>query len=60
MMSEYIEQQPHLTGSSITPIPDYEIIQTEHYRAKYAGFLDATIGVCNRYFCSMSNKWDYY
>ena len=38
-MSEHIEQQPDLTGSSMsTPIPEYETIQTEHYRAKYAGF----------------------
>ena len=39
-MSEHIEQQPDLTGNSTaaTPIPDYETIQTEHYRAKYAGF----------------------
>lgn len=39
-MSEHIEQQPDLTGNSTaaTPIPDYETIQTEHYRAKYVGF----------------------
>jgi uncharacterized RDD family membrane protein YckC len=39
-MSEHIEQQPDLTGNStsVTPIPDYEKIQTEHYRAKYVGF----------------------
>ncbi|WP_186670042.1 RDD family protein [Sporosarcina sp. BP05] len=39
-MSEHIEQQPNLTGNSTTatPVPDYETIQAEHYRAKYAGF----------------------
>jgi uncharacterized RDD family membrane protein YckC len=39
-MSEHIEQQPNLTenATAATPIPKYETIQTEHYRAKYAGF----------------------
>ncbi|HJF33655.1 MAG TPA: RDD family protein [Sporosarcina psychrophila] len=39
-MSEHIEQQPNLTGNSTAAMPnrDYEAIQTEHYRAKYAGF----------------------
>ncbi|WP_255452120.1 RDD family protein [Sporosarcina sp. ANT_H38] len=40
-MSENIEQQPNLTGNPAAeamPIPDYETIETEHYRAKYAGF----------------------
>lgn len=39
-MSEHIEQQPGLTGNSTaaTPIPAHGTIQTEHYRAKFAGF----------------------
>jgi len=39
-MSEHIEQQPDLTVNSTaaTPIPAHKTIQTEHYRAKYAGF----------------------
>jgi uncharacterized RDD family membrane protein YckC len=40
LMSEHIEQQPNLTDtSSVTrPTQDYETVQTEHFRAKYAGF----------------------
>ncbi len=39
-MSEYIEQQPNLAEGSVvtSPVPDYETVQTEHFRAKYAGF----------------------
>ncbi|MFJ7934848.1 RDD family protein [Sporosarcina sp. NPDC096371] len=39
-MSEYIEQPPHLAEQStaVKPILDDDIIQTEHFRPKYAGF----------------------
>lgn len=39
-MSDYIEQPSNLSEEIVLqkPVADYETVQTEHFRAKYAGF----------------------